>query len=124
MVKDIINHLMMIVTKITGTERHKLLLIMKTMMVVISRSLITGMGHLLITIIMNLMVIMLKLNMSLITGMGQHRLLLITIIMNLMVMMLKLNMSLITGMGRHKLLPARLSMKKNARLFRKFFMTL
>ena len=98
MVKDIINHLMMIVTKIIGTERHKLLLIMKTMMVVISRSLITGMG--------------------------QHRLLLITIIMNLMVMMLKLNMSLITGMGRHKLLPARLSMKKNARLFRKFFMTL
>ena len=97
MVKDIINHLMMIVTKITGTERHKLLLIMKTMMVVISRSLITGMG--------------------------QHRLLLITIIMNLMVMVLKLNMSL-SGMGRHKLLPARLSMKKNARLFRKFFMTL
>ena len=100
MVKDImiiINHLMMIVTKITGTERHKLLLIMKTIMVVISRSLITGMG--------------------------QHRLLLITIIMNLMVMVLKLNMSL-SGMGRHKLLPARLSMKKNARLFRKFFMTL
>ena len=88
MVKDIINHLMMIVTKIISTERHKLLLIMKTMMVVISRSLITGMG--------------------------QHRLLLITIIMNLMLMMLKLNMSLITGMGRHKLLPARLSMKKNA----------
>ena len=95
MVKDIINHLMMIVTKIISTERHKLLLIMKTMMVVISRSLITGMG--------------------------QHRLLLITIIMNLM---LKLNMFLIAGMGRHKLLPARLSMKKNARLFRKFFMTL